>query len=249
MTPKKNTVQKMLSPEETSLLQDVMAGLNVLLGSNNAGAVEETTEASGAQAVEMGAEPTPEELANKGNAEEMETNEVDKSNDGPTANDKAETRLEDGTVVTEANLGAVAKMLASLGVKAPVQKSQSSVDANSVAQIVLKALEPVIGKIVAVEKDMNNMLEALGFSDAMDTVEKAQNPLETIQKSTQSYSNTPVVNPDAGGMIELLSKSIAQQLIKEETPVNEGPRPNYSTSNSRAHKALGEAVQNVHRGV
>ena len=254
MNPK-NKVNKMLSPEETSLLQDVMAGLNVLLSSNNAGAVEETVEGSGAQGVEMGADTSPDDEANKeGDPTDMETSddydEANKSNDGPTANDRAEERTEEGTDITEDNLASVAKMLSSLVKKAPVQKSRNNVDASAVANIVLKAIQPVLSKVNTVEKDMNAMLEALGISEAMDTVEKSANPMQTVQKSVQGFNNSsPVTNPDTMDLIKMISTSVAQELTKDQTADDRMPKANYSTPNTRAHKSLGEAVANAHRGV
>ena len=248
-----SSVQKMLSPEETSLLQDVAAGLQVLLNSNNAGSPEESVEGTGAQGVEMSAGASAgSEAMKQGDPKDMETSddydEAKKSNDGPTANDKAEERTEDGTLLTEDNLASVAKMLSLIGKKAPVQKSQDT-DASAVAGIVLKALEPVLNKVNTVEKDMNAMLEALGISEAMETVEKSQNPMEKVEKSVQGYNNsTPVTNPDTMDLIKMVAVSVAQELTKEQSVVDDTPKANYSTANSRAHKSLGEAVAAVHKG-
>lgn len=253
---KPNTVQKMLSPEETSLLQDVMAGLNVLLASNNAGSVEETTEGTGAQTVAMGEGMTPEEEANKqeANPDDMETSddydEAKKSNDGPTANpqDKAEERVEDGTDLTDANVSTLAKALMSLaGKKAPVKKSAE----QNAADVLVKALQPVMSRMSTIEKDMNAMLEALGFSEAMDSVEKTENPINVVQKSAQGkFSNaSPVTNPDTMDLIKMIAASVAQEVTKGQGIHDENiPRPNYSNPRTEAHKALGKAVHDVFKG-
>lgn len=251
MIKKKNQVQKMLSPEETSLLQDVMAGLNTLLMSNNAGAMEEAVEGGGAQEVMMETEASPEPEIETNEEEEAQKeeneDELEKSNDGPTANDKAEDRLEDGTEISEDNLASVAKALIQMSRKKTVKKQKSSTSANEVAQIVLKALTPVINKIGTVEKDMNAMLEAIGFAGDVDTVEKAQNPMNEIQKSLSTPA--PITNPDSMDIVKMIGQSVAQELLKEEQKESVVGGPKYSTANTEAHKSLGSAVIQRHKGV
>lgn len=248
----KNSVQKMLSPEETSLLQDVMAGLNVLLSSNNAGSTEEAVEGTGAQTVEMEGDSDPEMEAEKQTGE-METSEnadeAQKSNDGPTANpqDKAEERVEDGTDLTDANVSTLAKALMSLaGKKAPVKKSAE----QNAADVLVKALQPVVGRLNQVEKDMNAMLEALGFSEAMDSIEKSENPINVVQKSAQGRmaSSSPVTNPDTMDLIKMVATAVAQEVTKGQAVDDNTPKPNYSNPRTEAHKALGTAIHDVFKG-
>ena len=241
MPEKNNKVNKMLSPEETSLLQDVVAGLGVLLQGNNAGSTEEAVEGTGAQQVEMesGASPKP----------EIETEEepVVKSDDGPTANDKAEERTEDGTVVTDANMGSVMKMLAAMASKNTVQKSANPVtgiNADTVAQIVLKSIQPIVAEMGSVKKDMSNMLDALGFGEAMDTIEKSVNPIQQVQKSTSM--NAPVTNQDSLDLVNLIGQAVAKELGRGQELDSVVGGPKYSTTNTEAHKSLGQCIIDVH---
>lgn len=247
MKPNPNQVQKMLSPEETSLLQDVMAGLNALLMSNNAGPREEAVEGAGAVEMEDNSAPKPPPVETPGeeDVDKMgEDDEVDKSSDGPNANDKAEDRTEDGTEITEDNLASVAKAILQMSKKNTVKKAKSTTDATQVAAIVLKALTPVINKIGTVEKDMNNMLEAMGFAEAMDTVEKSANPL-TVNKAVVNGNPAPVTNPDSMDLIKMIGASVAQELMKEESKQSVVGGPKYSTESTEARKELGSAFINA----
>lgn len=251
MKPNPNQVQKMLSPEETSLLQDVMAGLNALLMSNNAGPMEEAVEGAGAVEMEDNSAPKPPPVETPGEEEEAQKGDdpnAEKSSDGPNANDKAEDRTEDGTEITEDNLASVAKAILQMSKKNTVKKAKSSTDAAQVASIVLKALTPVINKIGTVEKDMNNMLEAMGFAEAMDTVEKSINPLQggqAVQKSQSIGNPAPVTNPDSMELIKMIGASVAQELMKEEDQHSVVGGPKYSTESTEARKELGSAFMNA----
>lgn len=249
-------VTKMLGTEELSLLQEVMAALQTLLNSNNAGNMENNVEGTGAQPAMMELDngvspPKTDDKKDDGNIDGKECNTGEpamKSNDGPTANDKAETRTEDGTDITEGNLQGIAKALLEIaGFKngpSPVNKSINP--AQETAQLVLKAIEPAISRISMVEKDMNAMLEAFGVAEAMDTVEKSADPIHQIGKAMNS-GNAPVVAPDATALFKSLAESIAQELTKEETAQeSKGPKPNYSTDRTSVSKELGAAIQKVH---
>lgn len=250
MTKKKNEVHKMLSPEETSLLQDVMAGLQALLMSNNAGAMENPVEGTGATEVQMGEDMMPKDEANKGDGSDIPVedpenmDEAQKSNDGPVANDKAEDRTEDGTALTEDNLSGVAKAILALAKKAPQKPVQKS-SANDVAAQVIKAISPAIERIGTLEKDLNAVLEAIGVADAMETVEKSQDPIHAVEKSVKS--GRPVTAPDAGDIINLIAKSVVAEMVREdEAQELVGPRPKYKTPETEARKALGSAIIGAH---
>lgn len=258
-----NKVQKMLSPEETSLLQDVMSGLQALLTTNNVGPVENPVEGTGAQQVQMSGTivtpdnpNTPQTPQENGQPAPQQPQEATKSNDGPTANDNAESRTQDGTNITEDNLAGVAKALLALGNlrTAPVTKSVDQTSAAAIAQTVVKSLEPVLNRVATVEKDMSSLLDVLGITDAMDQVEKAQNPIDTVQKSMNGQAVTPgvsqtsqqvapVTNPDTMELIKMVATAVGQEVAKgQQTAPAQFAGATYRTASTEAHKELGSAI-------
>lgn len=246
------SVNKMLAPEETALLQDIMAGLQAMLMSNSAGPAENPAEGTGATVVESGmAAPqmNKEGMPPATVGEEDEEDEAQKSDNGPTANpnDKAEDRVEDGTVVSEDNLGSISKLLAQvlIGKAHKNQAAPAAPQANTeaITEAVSKALKPVVEKMSILEKDQDALLSALGVAEAMDTVEKAENPVTAVQKALGGQDNAPVLNPDAMSVIGMVAKEVvAQMLGGDSEDSDEGPRIKYNTSSTRAHKSLGSAV-------
>lgn len=121
-----------------------------------------------------------------------EDDEVQKSDNGTTANDTAEARIEDMDEVNEDNIKEVAKTLVRLMSKSRVKKSRAS--AVSVDKKVLKAL---ISKVQEQDKAIASILSGFGIADQVkksfeskqaQVVHKSADA-DTIHKSMESFKD------------------------------------------------------------
>ena len=211
----KNQVNKMLSPEEQSLIETMVATGQQLLSMQDMG-----PETEGSSEVEEAIK----KLLSKEKGQDMESeNPEDMSaekaagGDGVTSDDPAETKITDQGELTEENLKEVGKSILSLLAKKnnPVQKSQGvaggTMDPNLIAQIVIKAQEPLINEIKTLKKqnqDMQqfnaNVLDALGIT-------------EEVEKSLDNQIKTPPTQEDV-----FTPQAFAKALVSEIANMNNG---------------------------
>jgi hypothetical protein len=211
MKGQKNSVQKMLSPEEMSLLGTLQSTINELLALNNAGntpAPENGGEANelvealkklagtdlGDDTEEMGNSPA-----------QSEEPKVEKEDNGPNANENAEQRSEPDSEVNDKNMSEVGKMLLSLFSKnnqsvnksmiSSDNQSQNTSQADVIAQTITKALKPIVDEVAQVKQFNSNILDALGFS------EKIEKALPTSQNQNVNKGQVPVQTVDATGIV------------------------------------------------
>lgn len=200
-----NKVAKMLSPEETALLQDIGAGIQQLLQLNTG---EAQTAPGAPPEVEAAMDPNEEEIAAK-------------AADGTTASDPAEARVEEPTPITDDNLALIGKALKMMveeqGGAPEVQMAAKGIDIQTIVNGVSKQLIPVVNKINVVEEAMEVLLDALGFADTIvDETAQAPAAVQTVAKAQgASTGMTPVISNDAQGFMDMLTGSIAKA-IKEE---------------------------------
>lgn len=201
-----NQVAKMLSPEETALLQDIGAGIQQLLQLN-----------AGEAQTAPGAPPEVEAAMHN---EEEEEGVAAKSDDGVVANKPAEERVEDPTPITDDNLSKLGKALTMMVEEqgAPqVQMAAKGMDVQTIVTGVSKQLIPIVTKINVVEKAMEVLLDALGFADTIvEEAAPATAAVQTVAKAQgASTGMTPVINKDAQGFMDMLSTSIAKAMKEE----------------------------------
>lgn len=206
-TKKKQNVFKALTPEETTLLQDMQSTLSQILSLQEAPAEEapEMTEVELSQVLsKMDGEDKPEDEEEAQKAEEP----------AEVANNPAEERMEPSTEVNDENLSAVAKMLLLLAKKSqPIHKSAVQPDAlsvNVITQAIAKALSPVVQKIEQIEKFNENILDAIGVTDE---VTKSFQPVKKAAVPAQATDATAVVNE----LVSVLKSQIGQQKKESQT--------------------------------
>ncbi len=201
---KSNKVAKMLSPEETALLQDIGAGIQQLLQLN---AGQADTGEVAAPEVQMGLDEPKETEEEKAAAA--------KSNDGPTANEPAETRVEEPTDITDDSLTLVGKaikvMLKEAGTPQQPEMAAKGIDIQTIINGVSKQLVPIISKVNTVEKAMETIVDALGFADAI-VEEQPATPGTPVVKAMETTGMKPVASKDANQFIDMLTGSIAKAL-------------------------------------
>lgn len=206
-------VAKMLSPEETALLQDIGAGIQQLLQLNAGEAQPGGEPPEIAAGVAAGMTPEEEEEAKKAAAA--------KSADGATASDPAEPRTEEPTDITDDNLGALAKALMmkveEQTAEPEVQMAAKGMDVKALVNGISQQMAPIINKVNTVEKAMETMLDALGFADAIvDEAASVPDGNQMVAKAQgQTTGMTPVVSNDAQGFVDMLSSSIAKAMKED----------------------------------
>jgi hypothetical protein len=213
MKKKSQAVAKAFTPEETSLIENMVAIGNQLLTMSEGGEVAgpETEEPENVELEKflgkMEGQP--------GEEREDEPEEVEKADDELDARKPAEDKMDIGTEVNDENLP-VTKMMQVLAALAsrvqPVKKSQPGL--NSITAAVQKAISPIVKKIEAMEQFNENMLDALGITQTVEkTLDEARGKTQTVQKAL------PVQATDQGALLKELTgifKSIAKESTGEQ---------------------------------
>lgn len=200
-----NKVNKALSPEEMTVLENIGSLVQQLTSSGGAEMENEV----------MNAGVVPEE-------EPEDPNAIMKESNGPTANpeDKAENRVEDPTDITAGNLSEVGKSLGLLlqlmnvNKSAPAQSVQKSAPAgDQVNTAVLKSLAEISNVMKSLADQQNqqntaisNILDGIGFS-------------ENVQKSLDNRPK-PVQNLDGAGLMNELLGVMKSIQNGQNTPQN-----------------------------
>jgi hypothetical protein len=229
----RNLVQKMLSPEEMQLLGTMQSTLNELLSLNNNGGDVSEPNPAGSDLMEAlkklaGMNNLADNTEQAGDSSKSPDDSVKKENNGPTANENADQRIDPATDINDKNMSEVGKSLINLIMKGvggqtqQVQKSQQN--NNNQSQDIIKALTMVAKRLDGIEQFNTNILDALGFSEK---IEKSNN-LQGLQPVTKSQNNLPVQNIDATGVVNELVNVIQkmagtqqQQVVKNSVNWNE----------------------------
>ena len=191
---KNNKIAKMLSPEETTLLENMQSTISELLSLQTA-ETGQTPEGENPDKIME----TLQKLAENNEQGNEEEEMASKANEGPTANETAEQRAEPKTEINDDNISEVGKSLLTFIAKSvqqkPVQKSynQNNINIDVIAKAIQTALQPVVAKMQEFETSQNNLFDALGFSEK---IEKALdvNKSQDSQKPVQTLDATAVVN-------------------------------------------------------
>ena len=192
---RKNSVTKMMGPEEMSLIEDLQSIISELVSLNRAEGETSPDETGGSSITDDQILAALKKLAGKGSPEEesgMDEGDVEKENNGPTANETADERLKPDTDINDKNMGEVGKalMLIAKSLK-PEQKVKKE---NTVVQGLKEVLAPIVNKIEQIEKFNTNMMDALGVAKSVESnVQKSILNKNNSSLPVQSYDATQVV--------------------------------------------------------
>ena len=192
----KKTVQKALAPEEKTVIENIAALAGQLIA---AGGGEEVTMAED--------EMEEEEL--------FEEEEVVKADEGPSANEKAEERVEDGTEITEGNLSEVGKKV-SRSVIRQVNKTLRATQDNTAVMSVLseitKALKGISDRQGQSELAISGILDGFGITKDIAT-----------EAGVQKAATRPVAQMDQTAILAELTavvKSMQTTQVQSNRPAN-----------------------------
>lgn len=208
-----NTAQGMMQKPEVDKGKGQMAG-KVLDTVRDIGVAS-----AGNMKPPAGSPPPSDEAQKMVDNQRAEDDDVRKANEGPTADDKAELRTEDGTDITEENYSEVGKAFMNLFAKKSVRKSAGSQSDN--IAIVLKGISDRIGQM---ETAQANLLDAIGLTESVEkSLMAGQN--NTVQKSA------PVSSPDANAFMQ----SFVEMVMKAQGTQASDPfaRPETGLENVR----------------
>ena len=218
-----NKVNKMLSPEEQTLLANLKTILQELESLQQGGYQE--TEAPAEMSMSnkdlLSAIKKLTESNNLGDSteemgeEKKETKSLlTKEDNGPTANDNADERIDNQTDINDENMSEVGKTLIQLLQK----KSKTVAKSNNIDLItnaVKKAIMPIVSKIQEIEKFNENMLDSLRFSEKIEkSLKDNQNNNQQVQKGFVNSNNAPVQTLDATAVVNQLVEVIKSQAVQ-----------------------------------
>lgn len=226
-----NRVEKMLSPEEVSMLSNIQSLLGEVMrmggdpqGNPNLGTVEASCGVRKAENGDGERIATTEELdknvekqtegEEKEKEKEVEKMLVSSPSDSATASDSAEERIEETqTELTEEGVDEVAKAIYKIAnaFKNNVNKSTPTnplIDAMYNLAEVQKSTQEQINVIA---QGFNNLIEGMGIAEQMKVTKSLED-----QKSSQGV---PLVNPDSQemqGFLNVLNQMVQGQAVQKD---------------------------------
>ena len=230
---KKNQVKKVqkMAPEEMTILENIGTMISQLMAGGNMNPVEDE--------VMMGADP--EDGVIKAEGEEDDPEKVEKENNGPTANEPAENRVEDPTLNNELNESEVGKaalnMLMNLVQKSsPQKKVQKSAAPNGTNALIMNALSEMTSVMKSISDKqgqtdlaMSNILEGIGFTDQMAE--------QMVAKSAPTH--TPVQSPDSAMIMNAFMEVLKNA---NGNSVNQTPQTNNFSVKKDQHSELAGSI-------
>ena len=213
MKKKTKLVQKALAPEEKTVIENIAALANQLMAP---GGTEEVIMAE-------------HEREDEDFLEDEE--EVMKEDNGPSANEKAEERVEDGTEITEGNLSEVGKKL-SRSVVRQVNKTLRATQDNTAMMEVLseitKALKGISDRAGQNEQAISSILDGFGITKAV--VEEAG-----VQKDVASR---PIAQVDQTAILAELM-SVVKGMQSDQVARNQPQGWNVAKNNREELRKVG----------
>ena len=146
----------------------------------------------------------------------LEEEDVEKADEGPTANEKAEERVEDGTEITEGNLSEVGKRVSRSVIRQVNKTLRATQDNTAVMQVlseITKALKGLSDRQGQNETAIEGILDGFGITKAV--AEEAG--------VTKDAANRPVAQTDQTAILaELMSvvKGMQSTQIDQNRPAN-----------------------------
>lgn len=227
---KKNQVSKVqkMAPEEMTILENIGTMISQLMaGGGNA------PEVSPLEAEVQMAADNPEKDPEK------DPEEVQKENNGPTANEPAENRVEDPTLNNELNESEVGKaalnMLMNLVQKSGPKKVQKAAPKGTDALIMnalsemTTVMKSISEKQSETDKALGSVLEGIGITDEMAS--------QMVAKSAPTHQ--PVGNPDSAMIMNAF-----MEVLKNagNNPVQQTPQTNNFNVKKSQHSELAGAI-------
>lgn len=238
MNQNTQSVNKSLSPEESAVVSNIAALLQELQGMSASAPVQEPVAESGGanpgvqkeseQGRQEGADavmnPNATKPADRGMAPWKQDDEVTKAlatiakafgsspTDGPTANDKAEQRLNELPDEDKENIASVAKALATILAKKPVAKSMvgsiaPQTDAISQLTSVVKSMADRQARQDAI---LGEILEGLGVAGGIS--EAAPTTVQKSQDQAAAQSNRPYASLGGADLVDTIAAAVVKSL-------------------------------------
>ena len=215
-------VEKMLSPEETTVLSNIASMVNELMQMNQGVPAEEVTEA------EVNSEDTMDEATDEKEVKMIVKGLETTPSEAATASDDAEDRMDESqTELSEENLQEVAKAINMILKGNKVKKSQPKENSQ---------LNDILGKIVEVQKSsqesvnelttaFGHVLEGLGISKQLEVTKSIEERDDKINKG----SNEELLN---------FLKQITKSEEKAEPKMSQGNSVRKNLANADVLKGL-----------
>ena len=197
--PKTKKVQKALAPEEKTVIENIAALAGQLIA------------AGGSEEVVMAEHENEEEEE----FFEEDDEEVIKANEGPTANEKAEERVEDGTEITEGNLSEVGKRVGRSVIRQVNKRLAATQENTAMMQMlaeITKALKGISDRQGQSEQAISGILDGFGITKAV---------AEEAEKEVQKTAPRPIAQTDSTAILaELMSvvKGMQTTQIQQNRP-------------------------------
>ncbi len=210
-TKTKTKVNKMLSPEELTLIENLEAMIADLKTMNTAAAAGDDGVAGALKAVESMAGTVPNEEIGGTETPDIEaaqrkkelmgqqmvaTKDVSTDTDVPPANAPAEERIEELPKQDEENIGEVAKALKLLVERRGVGKSVDPTGADPIV-LVAKAMQAMGDRMSVYETSMTQLLKGMGIVDQV-----------VAQEKVEKEARVPVGNTDQAQVIDMVAKAL-----------------------------------------
>lgn len=192
------------------------------------------------------AQPAPQQKPKEEEMEEMKKSMQQTESDGVTANDDAETRLEDNIETSEENVKDVAKAVFEMIANKldtnkanmkPVVKSETDMMAeitNALTELA-KSQKQMVERQETIEKSVINIISGLGVADEIT------NSMQIEKSQQQESKEKGINNPEDREQLEKLLKSIVNKKDENENTMDAFGRNNY------VHKKLRDV--NVLKGL
>ena len=204
----KRKVDKALSAEEATLLSNIRSMVDEL-EQINAG---EATASADEEDLDIVISPEEDD------EDEKKKLMMSKSDEGPTANDKADERLETTDEETEKNINAVKALIARMDRKIRVERSRKTERDT----LVLKAIGVIAQRLDVQEQAIMNLIKGLGVADE---IQKSITPRKKVK---------PVQSTD----VQAVLKSLLGQAAADEKKEDDSPRPKDSVRKSLADRKV-----------
>ena len=204
----KRKVDKALSAEEATLLSNIRSMVDEL-EQINAG---EATASADEEDLDIVISPEEDD------EDEKKKLMMSKSDEGPTANDKADERLETTDEETEKNINAVKALIARMDRKIRVERSRKTERDT----LVLKEICVIAQRLDVQEQAIMNLIKGLGVADE---IKKSITPRKKVK---------PVQSTD----VQAVLKSLLGQAAADEKKEDDSPRPKDSVRKSLADRKV-----------
>lgn len=240
-TKVKKKVNKMLSPEEKTLIDNLKAMISELESMEAGGLAGDDGVADALKAVESMAGTAPNEELGGVETPDLEAaqrkkellgagqimKEVSTDTDVPPANADADERIDDIPDVDDENIGEVAKALSALLRRKGVGKSA----APDPLMLVAKAIQTIAGRQSVQEDALTKLLQGMGIADQV-----------VAQATVEKEARLPVASGDHDATVNMVAKALVQALSGQSV---QGQVADGDKSMEEVRKDMGGVLQTL----